>query len=425
MVSKNILNSSKKANLVGFAIIGLAFLLLLGSLSFDTSTYSSNDRYYDRDDCRYYDREDERYYYDCDYFGHDDDRYYDRNRDRIVNFDLTNEIIFEINDTTLGEEVIETTEFPNIKIGSAKEYEELYYRKDVTIRTSAFSNSQISVRLDDELTNSSDFLGVLIMAYPTSGIFEEPLGIVINNNLVHVEREVSDLPVFLSRNEFNKTGNSLLLTTEEVEWFGIGGGNSIDFNEVVILAVKQDKAFSSRSIDFLIDKKEEHLEDVRIKLSVICPAGEDGSTPIEAYVNGFKVLSQNPKCVTSNNLGTILSAQVPLSVLKDSDKDEKNVLFLETSGQYETSLQIEEVSFNDKYTYTFNLNNNDDLYDVIFFGDFDKETLDIQLNSHRFEVPRRETVSIRNKLRSGKNVLTIRERPVEIREFIIEQVNRD
>ena len=119
----------------------------------------------------------------------------------------------------------------------------------------------------------------------------------------------------------------------------------------------------------------------------------------------------------------MLSAIVPKTILKNSEDDEKNSLLLETFGTYETSLQIEEVSFNDEYTYTFYLNNNKDLFDVILFADFDQEELDIQINSYRFAIPRKETVSIKNRLRSSQNVLTIHDTPVEIREFTIEQIN--
>jgi hypothetical protein len=56
------------------------------------------------------------------------------------------------------------------------------------------------------------------------------------------------------------------------------------------------------------------------------------------------------------------------------------------------------------------------------FGDFNKEQLDIQINSYRFSIPRKETYSIRNRVRPGKNVITFHDIPVEIQELTIESL---
>lgn len=394
-MKKNI-KKNNKGNMVGFAIIGLAFLLLLGSItttggSSSSSSGSSN--------------------------GNDKD-------DRIVNYDLTNDVLFQLNNTKFGEEMIKSTNYPNIKIGSSKIYDTIYERYDQKLVSSSFSQKGISVAIEDSVINSEDFLGVLVMAYPKGGLFEDSLGVLVNGKIHSVVRDSNKLPILISKSEFNSSNNNINLQLANVEWYQLASSKELLLNEVKVVAISKDSRFSSRTIDFLVSTEEEHLKNVQLKLSVVCPPGEDGSTPIEAFVNGFKVMSQNPKCVTSNNRGTILSAQIPLSVLKDSEEDEKNELLLETFGVYETSVQLEEVSFNDEYTYTFYLNSNRNLHDVIVFADFDQEALDVQLNSYRFSIPRKQTYSIKNKMRSGKNVFTIHETPVEIRELTIEQVNK-
>ena len=393
-MKKNI-RKNKKANMVGFAIIGLAFLLLLGSISTTGGGSSSGGSKGDGD-----------------------------NDDKIINYDLTNDILFELNNTKFGEEIIKSTNYPNIKIGSSKIYDTIYERYDQKLVSSSFSQKGISVGIDDSIINSEDFLGILVMAYPQGGLFEDSLGILVNGNVHTIVKDSSKLPILISKSEFNSSNNNINLQLANVEWYQLTNSKEVLLNEVKIIAISKDSRYSSRTIDFLVSTQEEYLKNVQLKLSVVCPPGEDGSTPIEAFVNGFKVMSQNPKCVTSNDRGTILSAQIPLSILRDSEEDEKNELLLETFGVYETSVQLEEVSFNDEYTYTFYLNSNRNLHDVIVYADFDQEALDVQLNSYRFSIPRKQTYSIKNKMRSGKNVFTIHEIPVEIRELTIEQVNK-
>ena len=128
----------KKANMVGFAIIGLAFILLLGTITLDTDTSNSSSRDSDDDD--------------------------DNDINGIANVDLENTILFEINETTLGEEVIETTNFPNIKIGSSKIYDPLFHRRDIELRSTAFSLRDLPIAIDSSLAEDEDFLGILVMA---------------------------------------------------------------------------------------------------------------------------------------------------------------------------------------------------------------------------------------------------------------------
>ena len=388
--------NSKKANVIGFAIIALAFLLLIGSMVTMDSDYSSSDS-----------------------------KRSSSTNNRIGNINLNNEILFQINDTIFGEELIKSTNFPNMKIGNAKEYLTLYEQYDVFLQSTPLSSSKVEIPIDNEMTSSDDFIGLLIMPYPKNGLFTEDLEIRLDSTLFKSENKPSALPLVISKSQlFNVS--TLTLQLEDLKWYQITKRKSQELQELKVVAISKDSRYSSRTIDFLVNTQEENLKNVQLKLSVICPQGEDGSTPIEGYVNGFKVFSQNPRCASLVAGATVLSAQIPLSILNDiEDEDNKNELLLETFGTYETSLQIEEVSFNDEYTYSFYLNNNKNLHDVIVFADFNLEFLDVQINSYRFSIPRKQTVSIKNKLRSGKNIFTIHETPVEIKEFTIEQVNKE
>lgn len=400
--------SSKKGNMIGFGIIALAFLLLVGSVATEPSSPinsggSSNNGGENSGEG-----------------GGGSNAGGGGNTIGSSNFN--NEVIFELNSTILGREVIKTTDFPNMRIGSSVEYEELTLARNVRIESSAFNQDSFSYTIPRNVIQREDFQGILIMPYPKDGIITSNFGIYINNTLFSVEESVSRLPIKILKNDIVNMGSSQIrISTAPVSWNQFLTSNSQLFNEVSILAMYQDSRFSKRQIDFVLDTDEDSLNFLRLKFSVVCPQGEDGSTPIEAYVNGFKVMSQNPTCVTRDSRGTILSAEVPKSVL---NLNSRNSIEIETFGSYQTSLQIEEVSFNSQNEYAFYINRARNLEDVFIFGDFDREFLDIQINSQRFSIPRGETTSIRTRLRSGRNELILHDTPLEIRSLVIEQLNR-
>lgn len=399
------LQYSKKANMVGFAIIGLAILLLLGSVTTndDSSIYDDNNNE-----------------------GSNSDSSSQNGNSEIGDYNIVNEKLFEINSTILGREETKIQNFPNIKVGSAVEYEELAKISDITLKQSVFDSNEFSYQINRDVVDDENFLGVLVLAQSSKTTFESSLGLFINEQLYSSYDKNSQFPVKIDKNQFrNNTNNVITIRTPPVEWYQVLSNSEQFLSEIRIIGIYQDSRYSQRSIDFLVNSQEEdNLNFLRMKLSVVCPRGEDGTNTIEAFVNNFKVLSQNPSCLSNAAGSTVLSAQIPTEVL-NLEEDGKNTILLDTQGKYDTSLQIEEVYFNDDYEYSFYINRGEDVEDVIIFGDFDKESLDIQINSHRFSINRRETQSIRTKLRSGRNELVIHDIPVEIRELLIEQILRD
>ena len=121
-------NSSKKANVVGYAIIGLAFLLLLGSLS-TTDGNNNNNSGSSSSGGR-----------SSSGGGNNGGN----NGNGITNLDLENSILFQLNETILGKEVIETSNYPNMKIGSSKIYEQIYYRNDLELSNTAFNEKSLN-----------------------------------------------------------------------------------------------------------------------------------------------------------------------------------------------------------------------------------------------------------------------------------------
>lgn len=399
------LNNSRKANMVGFAIIGLAVLLLLGSVATDPDSVVSEGSSGSNSGG-----------------GSNSDSNGDY---EIENFDIINERLFQLNSTILGKEEVEIQTYPNIKIGSAVEYEELKQEKEIILRQGAFNSNEFSLTLNRDILDNEDFMYLLVVVQSPKSSFDSSLGLFINQNLYSTYEKSSLFPVKIERSSFQKNQDNIItIKTPPVEWYELFSKSEQILNEIRVIGVFQDSRYSQRDIDFLINSDDEdNLNFLRMKLSVVCPQGEDGSNNIEAFVNNFKVLSQNPTCLSNSAGSTVLSAQIPTQIL-NLENDAKNTILLDTQGRYDTSLQIEEVYFNDNYEHSFYINRGSDVEDVIIFGDFDKESLDLKINSHRFTIQRRQTQSIKTKLRSGRNELVIYDRPIEIEDLIIEQISR-
>lgn len=395
------LNFNNKANVVGFAIIGLAILLLLGSAVTQPSSPISG--------------------------GNENTGGGSGSGSGSELFDVSSSVLFELNSTILGRERIRTIDFPNMRIGSAIEYDELYFVRDIRLISSPFNSNSFQSTIPRSVVEDEDFLGILLVMYPRDGRFDNEVGILVNNELFGVERSTSRLPLVINRREFQEGfDNRISITLPEVNWFEFFNSYEEVFNEIRVIAMYQDSRFSQRSLQFILQTNEENLNFLRLQFSVVCPQGEDGSTPIEAYVNNFKVMSQNPNCATRDPRGTVLSAHVPADILRfPGESTNYNTILIDTFGTYQTSLQVEEVSLNNDFEYSFFVSRSRNVEDVVIFGDFDREFLDLQINSYRFQLPRRETVSIRTRLRSGRNELIIHDAPVEIRQMLIEQIVRE
>ncbi|MFP4401973.1 MAG: hypothetical protein ACLFPL_01975 [Candidatus Nanoarchaeia archaeon] len=395
--------NNKSANVVGFAIIGLAFLLLLGSLATEPGSIVD----------------------DSNGNGGSGSGGSNNNGDDVWSGgDIENRVLFQFNETTkLGEEMRSQTSFPNIKIGSAVEYKQLEFKSQIPLKSSAFNKNSYQYTIPKRYLEDESLQAILIIPSFESGRINDEIGLLINSQLYSSYSSHLDFPLKIDVEDLSRNQTQIELRTPQVEWYQLSRSYEELLRSIEIVGIYQDTRYSEREIQFNVETDQEFLQSIGISLSVVCPEEEDGTNPIEVFVNDFKVLSQNPQCTSVVAGGTVLETQVPLEVLNAEDEFagfSSNTLRLETSGKYEVSLRVDEISFNDKYTYTFDLNEYSDLRDIIVFGDFNKEQLDVQINSYRFSIPRKETYSIRNRVRPGKNVITFHDVPVELREFTIE-----
>ena len=209
------LQYSKSANVVGYAIIGLALLLLLGSIATNPNSPIDNNS--------------------------NSGSSQNSNEDGIDNFNIINEEIFEINSTILGREEVEIQNFPNIKIGSAIEYKELEVVTDITIKQSSFGSNEYSYQLNRDIVEDENFLGILIILQSPSSSFNSDVGIFINNELHSTYNKNSQFPIRIDKNRFLSASDNLItISTPFVEWYNFFSNSQQILNEIRIIGIYQD-----------------------------------------------------------------------------------------------------------------------------------------------------------------------------------------
>ncbi len=368
---------NKKASAqIGIVIIAFGALLILGSFFFETT--GNNDK-----------KNDETWEY----------------RDSFL---------FYINNVELGRQSRVTETFPNIELGSREIYNTIYLGNTFLLTANAFTKNSNTRTLYFE---KPEYLNeVLIYFNPKRTIGKEDLIISIDGNRVLQTMALQkDSPIRVHGSNIKNNSVQITFEIEKPKWYQLWKWNKFEMHDLRIVEVKQNRANNERVFNFQIEK--DSLDKVYIDLVISCEELKEVSEAIEVNVNGFIVSNSNPQCLSRHNR---ITAHVPTSVLNEG----KNTLTLKTDGYYKVAYSINKIYFNEKDFHRFTINNFNDIYDVVIFGDFETENLDLKINSRIISIKRNEARSIISLLRVGTNELTILTKPVTIRELAIEKNER-
>jgi hypothetical protein len=156
------------------------------------------------------------------------------------------------------------------------------------------------------------------------------------------------------------------------------------------------------------------LKSLYVDLVISCGkySGIEDAPPIYGLLNGQIVFQDNPNCKSSN---TVLEKNIPLNLLNNG----YNELTLSTNGYYKLAVRVNEIYFNDQDTYYFNVDNFNNINDIVIYGDFDQDVIDLYINDRLISLGRREVKSILPYLVYGLNKITILTKPVEIKNLYI------
>ena len=381
----------KKAQVqFGIVIIVMAGLLLLGGIFFDDGPNQSKKSYFLKKDQV---KNSQGYIVD----GYPEDSY-----------------LFYLNETDIGKQKKVTESFPNIELGSKIEYNTVYLGNSFRLNANPFNANRKQVSF--QLSDPDEVRSLLVYFNPHRSSGEQELiiaanGIIISQNLA----KSSDIPIKIYLNQIPLENSSKITLTfglDKPDWFSLFNWNKMDVEEVRIVEIKKDENNNQKEFDFFVSK--EFLEESYLDLTISCDEGKELGDAIKATVNGYIISNTNPKCTSRQNR---ITSNISTNILKDG----ANRLVLETDGYYKVAYGITKKYFNDQEVYKFNINSFNDIIDVVMYGDFDKDIIDVRINTQTISLRRDEIKSIVSYLRFGTNEIKFLTKPVEIEEFVIEK----
>lgn len=378
-MAKTTKKNKKANNQIGIAIITLGLLLLFGALFFDVD-YQTKSDYLNSKSSSYNSYPQETY-------------------------------LFYLNDTDIGRQSKVVESFPNIELGSKTTNNIIYRGNTFKIKSNPFSKTYYSFDLDiKKPLDTQEFL----LYFNTKRITGNQNLIIKMNNEIFYDNDAkpNDIPINIKKKlSENQTKVKITFELQKPKWYQIFNWNTMEINSLQVVEVTQDSDNNQKEFDFELDKQ--YLESVQLTLITDC---EDTKTnkPIKVTVNGYVLADYNPDCTSYLNT---INKQIPLNILKTQN----NKIEFETSGYYKLSYNLNKIYYNDKDTYKFTINSFNDIIDVVMYGDFDEEVIDLRLNSQTMSLKRDEIMSIIPYLRYGTNELKFLTKPLDIDEFIIEK----
>lgn len=378
------MKTKKGTKELGIGIIAFAMILLLGGILSDNPiSFSQKDKYLDE-------------------------------RSNYIDSEYPEEnYLFYLEEFELGREQRITQNFPNIELGSKEEYTTLFSTQRVELRSNMFKKNSADIRV--VTTNRENVKELQLYASSNQLSGDENLVIKINGKEVAQVPSEGYFPIVIRDLPENDT---FTMSAELVKpaWYNLFSWNKVELKDFRVIEVSQDDNEKIKEFSFEVNEQR-YLDELLVQLVVSCEENSGSSPAIKVKVNDYIIGNQNPDCISRYNRMTF---NISKNILKE--ENEINSLVLETEGYYTLGYSLVKTYFNDQDTYKFNIEDFSEIYDVIMYGDFDKSTIELEINKRRLSLERNEIQSIIPYLRNGVNTVEFRDMPLEIEEFVIEGI---
>jgi hypothetical protein len=369
---------------LGIGILAFAMILLIGGILSDNPvTFSEKEKYLD----------DKQTYYNEEY---PEENY-----------------LFYLEDFDLGKEQRITQNFPNIELGAKEEFIPLYTQQIIELRSNMFKQNIATLRVVPTSRKDLKELRIYASANQLSGS---------ENVIVKIDgKEVAQVPVegyfpIIIKNFPENNTFDLTIELNKPAWYQLFNWNKAEFKDFRVVEISQNLNEQTKEFSFDIDDRQ-YLDELLVQLVVSCESRVENSPSIKVKVNGYIIGNQNPDCISRFNRMTFNISENILN-----KENQPNVLELETEGYYTLGYSIVKSYYNDQETYKFTVEDFSDIFDVIMYGDFDKESIEVEINNRRITLNRNEIESIIPFLRAGVNTIEFRDMPLEIDEFVVESI---
>jgi len=368
---------------VGIGIIILAFLFLLSGIFVDNSgTNNSNLK-----------------------------SNYNNTNNSMILFHLTNTIIGKQNKISEG--------FPNIEVGSPYETNVVYQTSSFALTANFLMHNIYQILLP--LRKNYEIDHYLVYAKLNKSNGDDNVIVKINGLEGYKGNfKSTDIPIILTpvnsttitQNNKTKIVNKITFEINKPKFYQIWKWDDYTIKNLKIAEVAKKTNQKEKTFQFYVNKK--NLERVTLGLTVDC-ADSETNNGLSIYVNNYSLYTISFNCQGRYSSKTL---EIPLNILKNN-----NILTFKTNGYYKISYLINKIYYNNVSTYYFNINNFNSIVDVIMYGNFDQETLDLKINNKLVTLHRGETISILKYINYGVNRIYILDLPINIKNLYIQGIN--
>ncbi len=371
---------NKKANAVGIAIIAMAALLLLGGIFMDDTSTNSKSKYLDKKE--------------------EGDKKYPEET-----------YLFYLNSTDIGRQKKVTTSFPNIELGAKIEHNIVHLENNFKLKANPFANNVYSFNANFDRPQEVEGFYLYFDLDRYSG--EQDIMIKVNDKMVYLNQaRPSEIPLIINGNLGNASTLKISFEAVKPRWYSIFNWNSFEVKNLKVVEIRRNKNNDVREYNFDVNK--DTLERIELNLVIDCGETPDSSYPIKVNVNGYTLADFNPDCKSYVNK---ITKEIPIHILNSKN----NKITMKTEGYYNLAYGFNHIYFNDQDTYKFTIGSFNDIIDIVMYGDFDKDVIDVKINKHLISLERDEIVSIIPYIRYGTNEIEFLTKPVELEEFVIEK----
>lgn len=379
------LKNKKKASAeIGIAIIAMAVLLILGGIFVDGDNTNTKNNYFS-------------------------DKYNNNNNNNNNYPEET--YLFYLNKTELGRQSKTTETFPNIELGSKVEHNIIYLGNNFKLKANPLTNNEYSFTVN--LENPENINSFLLYFNPERTLGEQDLIIKVENKTYYKgTAKNNEIPILINKQLDNQTSNiKITFELEKPKWYQIFNWNTLEISNLKVVEKKQKKDNNIKEFSFQIEK--DFLERVELNMVFDCKKTTSNEA-IKVSLNDYTLADFNPDCTSYTK---IIEKEIPINILSNT----KNDIKFETTGFYSLAYSLNKIYYNDQQTYKFTISNFNDIIDVVMYGDFDKEIIDIKINQKTISLKRDEIKSIIAYLKYGTNEIEFLNKPLEIKEFVIEK----
>jgi len=327
--------------------------------------------------------------------------------------------VFFLNNTLLGVNNIEIESYPNIEIGSPIKREIIYKGSSFKLYSNFLSSNFFTINVPKKSDEEIKYFLVYGKVERETG--DNDIIIKFNgNNYYEGKGDSNSFPIVINpnNNEYNpinkttNTSNNNILKFQIVKpkFFQIWDWNNVYVKDLTIIKVKKDLGKKTRNFNFYLQK--DYLKNVYLSLTVDCQTYEDNSN-VKVNVNGYDITNIYFDCDGRYNTKEV---EIPLDTLKNN-----NNLTFTSDGYVKLSYNIKKVYYNDKFKYKFEIYNFKDITDILIYGDFNKDEIDLRINDRLITLKDKDFMSIIDYIKYGVNEIEILEKPLDIKELYIEK----